>query len=410
MLDFTDLPYQWFEPRRSPLIARLVRFVNRVRHLPRTKRIVEVRVEGGHELASLVARHPVVLVLNHPTHADAAIALEAARRVQVWPIFMAAYDVFLRSRLDAYVMTRLGAFSVDREGSDSRAMKCAAAVLAAPGRALTIFPEGNVYLENDRATPFHDGPAFMALRAQKEAGNQPIYTVPVSIKTTHLTDIRPQLKQRIVRLAAAVEADITAAATPLDALRCIGVVALRRNLTLRGLEAFECEELRPMIEQAADAVLTALEKKLRVETKPGEPLIDRVRKCRRLIHEVRTAPARVADHAAAATWADEAMLAFRIVSYSGAYVAEKPTVDRLAETTEKLIEDVERRMIAPFGDRRALVRFSDPIDLRPYLAGDAKLRVAVRSLTADLESAVQRGLDALNAANNAAGAELWESW
>ena len=46
-------------------------------------------------------------------------------------------------------MQRSGSFSVDREGSDRKAMSTAIEVVKETG-ALTILPEGNVYFTNDR--------------------------------------------------------------------------------------------------------------------------------------------------------------------------------------------------------------------------------------------------------------------
>ncbi|NJN36535.1 MAG: hypothetical protein HC794_05085 [Nitrospiraceae bacterium] len=126
-----------------------------------------------------------------------------------------------------------------------------------------------------------------------------------------------------------------------------------------------------------------------------------------MIHDVRTDPQRSVDHAAAATWADEAMLAFRIASYPEHYAAQNPTVDRISETVEKLEEDLLTRMPPPFADRQATVRFNTPIDLRDYLAKGQKLRESLRQLTADTEGSVQRGLDAINRQNPHPGGQPW---
>jgi hypothetical protein len=66
---------------------------------------------------------------------------------------MAAYDVFLRSRLNAFIMSRCGAFSVDRESLDTQALKHAHNVLLKGRHALTVFAEGNVFLQNDILAP-----------------------------------------------------------------------------------------------------------------------------------------------------------------------------------------------------------------------------------------------------------------
>ena len=431
MLAFCDEPYRYFPPRYNPLIAWLLKRYNARRHLPRTLQISGVETWGGDELRrTLKPGDRVVILPNHPTHADAPILLEALRQVP-GPVpgvglrshVMAAYDVFLRSRLDAWVMQRLGAFSVDRDGSgggaDNRAMKQALSVLERGRFALTIFPEGHVYLQNDQVTPFNEGAAFIALKAARQlAGGGShedpgatgrVLVVPVSIKVTHTSDVRPTLTRIIREMAQSVDCPIVSGATPLTALKQIGLVALARNLQHRG---FDCpdvadRELPAFIEATAGLVIARLESKLGIEAKPSDGLVDRIRRTRRLIHEVRTDENRAVDHAAAATWADEAMVAFKIASYSGRYVTQSPTLDRVSETTEKLYEDLYHQVMPPIGPRHAYVKFNPPIDLTPHVDSGGKLRVAVREVTAQAEGAVQDGLYQINAGNQHCGVALW---
>ncbi|MFI4861000.1 MAG: 1-acyl-sn-glycerol-3-phosphate acyltransferase [Phycisphaerales bacterium JB063] len=411
MLDFSDQPYQWFPPQSSRLVRWALCWHNRLRYLPRAMRVVEVKV-AGHEalLTRRRAGDRLVLMPNHPTHADAPILLEATRQARISTQVMAAYDVFLRSRKDAWVMQKLGAFSVDREGSDPRAMKQAISVIERGRHALVVFPEGNVYLENDRVTPFNEGAAFLALRAARQLHTHGKRTlvVPVSIKATHTRDIRPAVASRLHEAATMVGVETRADDTPGSALKRIGIAALHRNLKQRGLDAPQTDDLAELIAHGAGAVLDKLEHKLELKARPNDTLTDRIRKARRVIHEVRTDPSRVADHAAAATWADEAMLALRFASYSGAYVAQKPTVDRIAETVEKLHEDLTRAMLPASHDRAATVRFGEPIDLTPYVADGKPGRRAVGEITALAEQAVQQGLDTINADNTHPGGSVWE--
>ena len=65
------------------------------------------------------------------------------------------------------MLQRIGAFSVDREGCDRRAIRQAVEFLSG-GHALVVFPEGEIYHLNDRLTPLLEGVAFMALTAQRE--------------------------------------------------------------------------------------------------------------------------------------------------------------------------------------------------------------------------------------------------
>ncbi len=418
MLDFSDLPYRYFPPKRNALVAWGIGVFNRYRRLPEVMKVDRVEVSGLDGLRKNIRRRGprrdrVLFLPNHPTHADAAVFIEALRRAGFTTQMMAAYDVFLRSRLDAWVMQKMGAFSVDREGGDQRAMKEAAGVLTRGRHALTIFPEGNVYLRNDRVTPFNDGAAFLALRAAKELSKHGVrvLAVPVSIKLTQLTDCRAALEKLLEDLSGAMELQhepAQAGHAPRDMIVRVGCAAVRRNLKQRGLTPPDTQDLAELIAFSAGSVLDDLETKLEIRPKPDATLTDRVRAARRMIHEVRTDEARVADHAAALTWADQAMLAFRITSYLPDYVAEKPTLDRVGETIEKLAEDVRRKMIDPIAPRRALVHFNDPISLNDYLGEGKRGKQAIRDLTAACEAAVQSGLNELNASNEYPGGEVYE--
>ena len=81
MLDFSDLPYAYFEPEYSPMWATILRVHNRRWQLPHKHKISEVVTIGG-EVLEKAKRHGehVILVPNHPTHSDAAIMAEAVNR------------------------------------------------------------------------------------------------------------------------------------------------------------------------------------------------------------------------------------------------------------------------------------------------------------------------------------------
>jgi len=418
MLDFSDQPYQYFPPKFSRFWAALLRYHNRTRHLPQTQRIADV-VPTGHDalLAQLQPGDRLVFLPNHSTHADAAIFIEALRQVGLSSLMMAAYDVFLRGRIHRFTMQRMGAFAVDRDGSCPKPMKQALATLEQGQHALTIFPEGNVYLTNDRITPFMDGAAFIALKAQqallkgsesraKTSGGR-ILAVPVSIKVTHLTNARMKITQRFAPLAKQLGVAADFHDQPIKAVYEAAEIALHRNLKQRGLDIPDAPDLGTLIHQAAINVLDRLEAKLDLTPKPQDTPLDRVRTARRLIHEVRIDPDRAVDHAAAATWADEAMLAFRIASYPMGYAAEHPTIDRVGETVEKLEEDLLTKMPPPVANRHAAVHFNAPIDVRDILTAHPKLRAAVGAFTSQTEAAVQAGIDHLNQNNPHPGGKLW---
>lgn len=413
MLDFSDQPYRFTPARYQSAVAWLLRLANGYYRLPQTLKVRRVHVSGQEHLANTQANagDQILMVCNHPTHFDAAIILEAQRQMGIASWFMAAYDVFLRRKLDAWVMQKLGCFSVDREGSDSQSVKEAIRVLAETPYALTIFPEGNVYLENDRVTPFNDGAAFIAVRAAKalQESNRRLWILPTSIKASYVEDVRPKCLKLINEMEAYIQLDTTQTVrnSPRDRLIGIGTEAVQRNLTMRGIPFDPKEDLREMIEHASEATITQLEAKVQVTPGPKDTLTDRVRKLRQVIHEVRTDPERAADHQAAAQWADEAMIALKIISYQGNYVASHPTCDRLAEATEKLAEDLFNKMMPPFAQREAWVDVGEPINVTEVLQSAGKPRQATRQLTEQSEQTIQAMIDQRRTQLNTAGSQLW---
>ncbi|MCZ6689941.1 MAG: 1-acyl-sn-glycerol-3-phosphate acyltransferase [Planctomycetota bacterium] len=403
MLEFSDKPYRYFPPERIAPIAWLLTLLNRMIRLPRRRKIKQIEISGADGIREIRSRGVRILFTpNHSTHSDSEIFIEAIRKIGLTTQFMAAYDIFLRSRIGAWAMQRMGSFSVDRDASDPKAMAQARAILSEGRHSLTIFPEGNVYLRNDEVTPFHEGAAMLGLRSAKELSKKDVSVVviPVSIKVTYLVDIREPVEARLSELVRAVDAEVSQDAGLPERVRATGTAALLRNLRQRGIDIPEAEDLAGLIKASASSVLRQLEKKMDIEPRAKDSLIDRVRAARRKIHSVLIDPERAADHKAAELWANEAMVAFRIVSYRSDYVASHPTLDRFAETVEKLEEDIFARMPRPYGPRCAFVRFGRPIDLEEYLESfRIKARVATRSLTERIEGAVQEGIDALNTAN-----------
>ncbi len=408
MLDFTDQPYQFVGPQANVPIAALTRLLNRCIHLPRTQKIVQLQVTNSVEPDVIGdPRTRLVLIANHPTHADASIMLEACRRVGIWPRFMASHDVFQRGMVHRFLLRHLGAFSVNRDGSERESLDCALRILRMPpgwGKrpALTIFPQGNVYLENDRVGEFLEGAAFLACRSAKEqTGDTRVLAVPVAIKATYWQ--RDPARQEVIRRLERLETmlDIESPGDQiLPRLTAVGLSALRRNLAHRGWPVpDEGLPLRLQIESAAVTVLDDLENKMNLAEQKSASIIDRIRRVRRGVHEIRTDPARIADHAAAGVWADHAMVALRIASYSGDYVAESLSLDRVSETVEKLEEDVTRTMPSPLAERHVFVNFGPPIDVSQVVQSVAKLRLAARELTDRSKSEIQWMLDEINESN-----------
>ena len=87
---------------------------------------------------------------------------------------------------------------------------------------------------------------------------------------------------------------------------------------------------------------------------------------------------------------DRIFVAHQLYSYPGNYVAEKPSIDRLAETIDKFEEDALQRPTAGIrGQRECHVYFGEPI----AISGDRKNRATPSEVTRQMEQSVQAMLD-----------------
>jgi len=99
------------------------------------------------------------------------------------------------------------------------------------------------------------------------------------------------------------------------------------------------------------------------------------------------------------------MLSFRILAYVLPYLKERNTLDRYAETVERLCEDFYLRGVPPLGPRKAMARVGSPISLQKVLdRSGGNTRMIVPELTRMIEKTIQAGIDQLNEGNTALGA------
>ncbi len=411
MLEFSDAPYRFFEARPSAPLIRLGRALNRHVFLPGPNhRIREISISGESEALQDAKRSGdrLLFVINHPSHSDPQALTEIQRRLGVDSCFMAAYDVFLRGRLCAWSMQKMGNFSIDREGSDRKAMAAAIKVLAEGKTGLNIFPEGNVYLTNDRATPFLDGAAFIALKAQAAAEGAAVKIIPVSLKFTHLTTPRVTITERMLRLGADSGHTFPPGSTsdPLGAVLGLGRHILGGYLKKHGLHGKLPDDdpsVYRLLENFAANLVAEVENGLEIAVAEGAPLVARIAKARAKIHQLRSDPA-ASPHPEINGLADRAILALRIHGYLTPYLTDRPTIDRYAETVERIAEDFYSRTMPRTGPRRAMAMIGAPIDVRDHLG--AKSRDAIAALTDEMERRVQDGIDVLNERNDAPGGSL----
>ncbi|MCA9204848.1 MAG: 1-acyl-sn-glycerol-3-phosphate acyltransferase [Planctomycetales bacterium] len=392
-------PPQWWPPRLTPWWIRATRGWRR-NMLRRKQRIVEVDFHGVDILRREIdAGHGVLITPNHAVHYDSAALYLAADQVDLPLYFMVAWQVFsMSSTFECWFMQRIGCFSVNREATDRQAMKQAIHILQNEPYPLVIFPEGDVYHTTDEVTPFREGAAALALSAAKRSKRE-IVAVPCGIKFWYLEDVRssiletlelleerlfqrthPELREqdRIHRLAEAI-----IALKELDYLGYTNQGRVRQRtgqLVETILQHIEQRHATPIsrrgdipnrVKALRQSVIAKLEANIElpdVDIPPDEQ--------RRLVRDM-----------------EDLFFVMQLYSYRGDYLDGQPSLERVAETLDKLEEDIlERDLPTVRGRRRAEVRFGTPI---PIASGES--RTSVADLTMQLQQAVQAQMDAINA-------------
>jgi len=354
--------------------------------------VKEVTIEGADRLDVIGENDGVLLTPNHSHDSDPHVMMEVAKRLDKQFYFMAAWQIFKGHRgIDGFVLQRMGAFSVDREGCDRRAMRQAVELMTS-GRWLVVFPEGEIYHTNERLTPLREGVAFMAGTAQKdlekEGKGRKVWIVPTAIRYTYLEDVTPQLAQAMDDLEERMK-HRSGRGTPL-AQRILRFGDAM--LTIKEKEQLGKAgdgELAGRLGALIAAILDRHETQWLGKTLSDSSVSLRVKTLRQHLLEIwldeKTEPE---QRGKAREALDDVQLVMQLYSYPGDYVLEKPTIERMAETIEKFEEDVYGGIVRPKGDRAARVLLGQPLDVSAETSG-LRPRAAATELTGKLEKRIK---------------------
>lgn len=127
---------------------------------------VECR-DAFHLQESVDAGNGIIIAPNHCRMSDPLALGYLSRIIKRDMHAMASWHLFMQDRLQRFVMRRMGAFSVYREGIDRKAIDTAVDILVAAKRPLVIFGEGAISRHNDVLMPMMDGISFIARTAAK---------------------------------------------------------------------------------------------------------------------------------------------------------------------------------------------------------------------------------------------------
>lgn len=374
-----DKPYRFIPPFRGTFWPHVFKPLVRP-YLKRSFGIERLEIRDLDRLRALISEGAsIVLAPNHCRPSDPMVvgAVSAAAGTPCY--IMASWHLFMQDRFTSWLLPRLGAFSVYREGLDRAAIKEAVDLLASASRPLVIFPEGIVTRSNDRLAVFNEGPAFIARSAakqrKKEGGGRTVI-VPIALRYWFGGD----LLRSIGPVLDAVETRLTwkpKRSVPVEErLRAIGeaLVSLK-ELELTG--SLVQGDLAERMSRLIAAVLTPLEAQYGVKVKdPDVPT--RVRALRSAILPDMIG-GELPDAERERRWEQLAQLYFaqQLSLYPSGYLTESATQERTLETVERLEEDltdvatIHRPMLA-------IAAVGEPIDMTDADQSPAEVMKDVR--------------------------------
>jgi 1-acyl-sn-glycerol-3-phosphate acyltransferase len=367
--------------------------------------------ESDLERVRALAGERVLLVPNHPTNTEPAILFHLSCRVRQPFHFLACREAF-EPLWGAWgqVIRRVGAFSVVRGTADRASFRATRDLLASSQSKLVVFPEGEVYSQNDTLLPFNAGIfqlAFWALddlRKTVGGDDAPLYVLPIALKYRFVRDMTPAIWASLARLERFNGLPVDRDGTAYERLRRIGLTMLRsveqeyRLPTPTG-EDVEAD-LTPRMTAIKEAILQRVATAAGVPLPKGDTLPDRMRALIHIVEEVTEGePARVAptpyERALRHEQRERARPLLRdlkrlsnYIALTDNYVRTDPTPERMADTIQRLERESFGRALLD-GPRRCRVRVGEPINLAERYADYQKAkRAEVARVTHEVESQV----------------------
>ena len=401
----TDSSYRFVPPHHGRVWPRLLSRVLPA-YLRRSRGIGEIEVRGEQNLKTLIADgHGILLAPNHCRMTDAIVLQALSHRLRQPLYIMASSHLFRGSRLLAFLLRRVGAFSVYREGVDRQAVQTAINILTTGKRPLVLFPEGALSQANERLNALMDGVSFIARSAAKKLERLPetagsdkprkVFTVPVAIRYLFKGDI----EQTVAPLLARIERRLswrTQDELPLvERIYRVGPALLALK-ELEFLGRTQSGELEQRLQGLIDHLLQPLEREWLGDVRDGS-VIGRVKELRKKV-----LPAMIEDDLdddeLGRRWRQlqDMELAQQLSLYPPKYVASRPTVDRILETVERFTEHLSGED-EPHPPMTVVIQVGTPIEVAAKRdrgsADDPLLTALERELSTMLEQLSQECME-----------------
>lgn len=293
---------------------------------------------------SIDAGHGIVLTPNHPRISDPIAMFHLCRETPSGIYAMASWHLFNQHWFSTFMIRLMGAFSVNREGLDRKAVDYAIEVLVKGDRPLLLFPSGTTSRINDRLMAFMDGPAFIARTAAKrreKKGLGKVVVHPVAIKYLFNGDVDKACGPVLDDIEKRLSWHPTPGRPLIDRIIRVGDALLTLKELEYGVKSGRDLTLRQRQDNMIDHLLHPLEEEW-LGDHSSKGIQTRVKALRMKIFPEMTHAGGLDEPERTRRWRHLAAsyLAQQVACYPDNYIVEHPSVDRIVETVEKFEEDL----------------------------------------------------------------------
>ncbi len=359
------------------------------------------------ELSHLKARlgERLLFTPNHPTNAEPAVMFDLAKRLEKPFYYLSNRESFDRGwGLFGFLLQKCGVYSIIRGAPDRESFKMTRRVLTGAGNQLVIFPEGEVYSQNDSLLPFQAGVFQLAMMAQEDVDNGSIFVIPVAIRYRFTADMGKPIVEAMERLERALALPNPPPGGTYARVRRIGDSVLTAAEETYKLPPGSADDLNPRIFAVREKIIERVADALHVTPESlGKTLPERMRSLMNRLNGATLEDMKVESEYQEKLVREELnrvrpllrdlrRLANWLAVHDG-YVAEHPTQERIVDTLWRLESEVlgKRKLRGP---RECQVRIGEAIDLREYREKyAAERRETIQAVTSRVEIAIEKMLE-----------------
>ena len=385
-------PYQFIAPFHSTFWVRLSRGMI-LRTLRKKQGIIRFACTGQEHLRdSLDKKAGILLTPNHSRWPDPmVVGTVLSQQFDEYPYYVASYHLFRKSKITKWMLNRLGGYSIFREGADREAIRATSQLLADGKRPVVLFPEGTWFRQNDLVGPLQDGLSLITRQATRQT-ERPVVIHPVAVKYWLLEDVSSAM---LTRLAALERRIGWHAQTSLDVVERLAKLG-GALLALKEIEFLGHTQTGDLDARIRDLTLSQVERLER--SLLGRPFdgwtLERIRRVRQHLTRLLLEKAGEAGTIRAIK-KDLGDLLFceNLSAQSLAYVRERPSQERVAETIQRIEEALTDDGETPLGKMGITMKFGPAIDIRTFRPPESADRKAGDPLVAHLRTTMQALLD-----------------